>query len=336
MIMNESLTDFESIGQVKTDSEILPFLHSLNRNVKKGQLHVPTFGGGTARTEYEALTGNSMYFLPAGSVPYQLFVHDPESGMAQILKAQGYTTIAVHPNNASNWNRTNVYADMDFDQFISTENWGNDSFDKIRNFASDETTYDKLIKLFERKQSGEKLFTFCVTMQNHGGYGTETLNGYQPDVKLHYNREYPLAETYLSLARESDRAFQKLLSYFEKVDEPTMIIMFGDHWPKIENGFTASVLGKKRSELSLDGTQKTYTTPYVIWTNYPSETVEQDMSSNYLGSYVLSLAGVKLTPYNRFLLDLKDELPIIGIGADLIQRVPGIPRTIYQKNFRSW
>ena len=38
--------------------------------------------------------------------------------MAQILKAQGYTTIAVHPNNASNWNRTNVYADMDFDQFI--------------------------------------------------------------------------------------------------------------------------------------------------------------------------------------------------------------------------
>ena len=41
-----------------------------------------------------------------------------------ILKTQGYTTIAVHPNNASNWNRTNVYADMDFDQFISTENWG--------------------------------------------------------------------------------------------------------------------------------------------------------------------------------------------------------------------
>ena len=70
-------------------------------------------------------------------------------------------------------------------------------------------------------------------MQNHGGYGTETLNGYQPDVQLHYNREYPLAETYLSLARESDRAFQKLLSYFEKVDEPTMNIMFGDHWPKI-------------------------------------------------------------------------------------------------------
>lgn len=186
-----------------------------------------------------------MYFLPAGSVPYQLFVHDPESGMAQILKAQGYTTIAVHPNNASNWNRTNVYADMDFDQFISTENWGNDSFDKIRNFASDETTYDKLIKLFERKQSGEKLFTFCVTMQNHGGYGTETLNGYQPDVKLHYNREYPLAETYLSLARESDRAFQKLLSYFEKVDEPTMIIMFGDHWPKIENWIYSQRAGKK-------------------------------------------------------------------------------------------
>lgn len=65
MIMNESLADFESTGDLQTDTEILPFIHSLNKNVTYGKLHVPTFGGGTARSEYEALTGNSIQFFPA-------------------------------------------------------------------------------------------------------------------------------------------------------------------------------------------------------------------------------------------------------------------------------
>lgn len=60
--MNESLTDFENVGEIKSNVEILPYIRSLNKNVKHGQLHVPTFGAGTARSEYEALTGNSMSF----------------------------------------------------------------------------------------------------------------------------------------------------------------------------------------------------------------------------------------------------------------------------------
>lgn len=315
MIMNESLADFESVGEISTDSEILPFIHSLKQNVKYGQLHVPTYGGGTARTEYEALTGNAMYFLPAGSVPYQLYVRDPEYGMADILKAQGYETLAMHPNRAANWNREKVYPSMGFDQFISKENWGDLYRDKIRSHESDKSTYDKIINIYEEKEKNQKLFTFCVTMQNHGGYGVETRNGYEPTVKLNYKKEYPQAETYLSLARESDSAFKDLLDYFEKAEEPTMIIMFGDHWPAIEDDFLSKVVGKDTGDLSLTESQTLYTTPYVIWTNYPSETKEQDISSNYLGSYILELAGAELSPYNQFLLNLKEELPVIGIDA---------------------
>ena len=315
MIMNESLADFESVGEISTDSEILPFIHSLKQNVKYGQLHVPTYGGGTARTEYEALTGNAMYFLPAGSVPYQLYVRDPEYGMADILKAQGYETLAMHPNRAANWNREKVYPSMGFDQFISKENWGDLYRDKIRSHESDKSTYDKIINIYEEKEKNQKLFTFCVTMQNHGGYGVETRNGYEPTVKLNYKKEYPQAETYLSLARESDSAFKDLLDYFEKAEEPTMIIMFGDHWPAIEDDFLSKVVGKDTGDLSLTESQTLYTTPYVIWTNYPSETKEQDISSNYLGSYILELAGAELSTYNQFLLNLKEELPVIGIDA---------------------
>ena len=313
MIMNESLADFEALGDLKTDTEILPFIHSLRENVTYGKLHIPTFGGGTARSEYEALTGNSMYFLPGGSVPYQLYVKEPEAGMAQILKAQGYLTAALHPNKASNWNRASVYKSMGFDTFLSKENWGN--FDVIRHFASDRASFQKIIELYENKKPGEKLFSFCVTMQNHGGYGTGTLKGYEPSVKLHYKNDYPEVETYLSLARESDRAFQELVEYFEKESEPTMIVMFGDHWPKVQSRFASDLLGQNHQKMDLKTTQQTYVTPYVIWTNYPSETSEEDFSSNYLGSLVLQKAGAELTPYHRFLLELKEKLPVIGVGA---------------------
>ena len=314
MIMNESLTDFEDVGDLKANKEILPFIRSMNKNVKHGQIHVPTFGGGTARSEYEALTGNSIQFLPSGSVPYQLYVRNPEYGMADILKAQGYETIAMHPHKAANWNRSKVYQSMGFDEFFSLENWGTE-MDKLRNYCSDQSLYDKIIDLYNQKEKGQKRFTFCVTMQNHGGYTEERNVDYKPDVKLDYGKSYPLAETYLSLASESDKAFQNLIEYFEKVDEPTMIVMFGDHWPRLEDGFYSEVLANDSSDSDLVKRQKRYQTPYVIWTNYDSETEEEDFSSNYLGSYVLELAGVEMPLYNRILMNIKEQIPVIGMGA---------------------
>lgn len=314
MIMNESLADFEDFGELKANEEILPFIRSMNKNVKHGKLQMPTFGGGTSRSEYEVLTGNCLQFLPSGSVPYQLYVRSPEYGMADILKAQGYETIAMHPNRADSWNRETVYECMGFDQFLNVSNWGG-KMEKIRNFCSDQSLYNKITELYEQKEAGQKRFTFCVTIQNHGGYNESNNNGYEPSVKLNYDTEYPLAETYLSLAKESDKAFQNLIEYFEKVEEPTMIVMFGDHWPQIETGFQSEAAGKDIGNMGLEERQKLYQTPYVIWTNYESETVEEDISSNYLGSYVMKLAGVELPEYNQFLVQLKEKLPIIGMGT---------------------
>ena len=43
--------------------------------------------------------------------------------------------------------------------------------------------------------------------------------------------------------------------------------------------------------------------------------MEEDFSANYLGSYMLKLAGLEMPAYNKFLNQLKEELPIIGMGA---------------------
>ena len=36
------------------------------------------------------------------------------------------------------------------------------------------------------------------------------------------------------------------------------------------------------------------------------------MSANYLSSYVMNIAGNKLTGYNKYLLELQKELPVIS------------------------
>ena len=314
LIMNESLTDFEKFENFSASEEILPNIHSLQKNTKKGYLYVPVFGGGTSDTEYEVLTGNSKQFLPNGGIAYQLYCGENEYGLANTMEQEGYASTAMHPGKATAWNRSGVYSWMNFEQFINLKNWGRRP-KYYRYYASDSSAYRKIRDLYRSKET-ENQFIFCVTIQNHGGYSNSSgTENFTPDVTLSYENDYPDAETYLSLAKESDAAFIQLLSFFKYVDEPTMIVMFGDHWPSLDWGFFSELVGQDFGTLDLFQVQETYKTPYIIWTNYPSESTQENMSTNYLGSYILEQAGLEMTVYNKFLLQLKEKLPIIGIGA---------------------
>lgn len=312
LIMNESWADFRYIADFPKADTITPFIDSLHKNVIKGYLHVPVFGAGTANSEYEVLTGNCMQFLEASNIAYQLYIQENEWGLASTLKEQGFQTVALHPNTATNWNRNIVYPRMKFDKFISYENWPKEMLQNIRWCTSDESSYNTLIKLYKEKEENEKLFSFLVTMQNHGGYNW---SDYPSTVSLDYETKYPLTEQYLSLIQESDHAFASLVEAFENIEDPTMIIMFGDHLPNIENSFYENLLNTSWENISLFEKQKIYTTPFVIWTNYNiPEQKEIEMSSNYFGSYILQLTGMELTDYNKCLLEFMKEIPIIGTG----------------------
>lgn len=313
VIMNESLADLEMISEIKTEDTVLPFLHSMSDNVTKGGLFVPVFGAGTADSEYEVLTGNTKQFEPSGTVAYELYCHNPEYGLASTLKAQGFHTIAIHPYLADNWNRTEVYNAMQFDEYINIDNWESE-MEYIRWCPSDGTAFNKIIDLIEKKKENEKEFIFLVTMQNHGGY-VEDSEEDEATVKLKYDVDYPQAERYLALINESDAVFENLISYFSGIDEPTMVVMFGDHQPSLEEEFYDELFGKKWDDLSFEERQLKYKVPYIIWTNYEEKSCREDFSSNYLGSYILDKAGVKLTKYNEFLLQMKEQIPIIGIGG---------------------
>ena len=314
VIMNESLADLSCIAPIQSNKPLLPYITELMENTISGWLHMPVFAGNTSTSEYEVLTGNSNLFLVPGVSAYQLNVSPVEYGMATTLKEFGYHRIALHPEQPVNWNRASVYPMMEFEKFYSLKNWGNPGLENLRSYASDASAYRKLIYLTEEKEPNQNLFLFLVTMQNHSSYASRL--DYTPQIELQYNASYPKATNYLSLINDSDSAYRELIEYYTTVDEPTMIVLFGDHQPQVENEFYEELFGKPLEALTPLENQKRYMTPYIIWANYPlKHTSDADMSSNYFGSYILQLANIPLRPYDRFLLNLKETLPILGQGV---------------------
>lgn len=312
-IMNESLSDLRVAGEFQTNQEYFPFLSSLTENTVRGSLCVPVFGGLTSNTEFEVLTGDSMAFLPVGSVAYQLYVNPGMNSLVSTLKNQGYRTVAVHPYPKENWNREVCYRNLGFDTFLDLDAFGEEGW--LRNYTSDAADYQKLIELVEEKENNmEPLFLFNVTMQNHGGYEEEDEN-FKQEISLTgpLKGKYPWADQYLSLMKKSDEALQELIDYFSECETPTMIVLFGDHQPSVEDEFYDEIAGVTEGRrISNEERLMWYQTPLLIWTNYeqPSEQLGK-LSSNYLSSYLLHYANLDMSFYQSYLYDLSKKIPVV-------------------------
>ena len=352
-VMNESLADLSVLGDVQTNVPYLSYLNNLTENTVRGNLAVSVIGGGTSNSEFEFLTGTPMAFFPTGSNAYTLYIKSPKQTLVSALKQQGYSSTAYHPYYSMGWNRVSVYDHFGFNrtrfledmfpphilrhyqtagnsiallqQLMENDYPGENLL--LRQYVSDSYNYRDLITQYENRNPDEPFFLFNVTMQNHGGYtvnpavfdGDVYLTGLPEGSKPveDVTTAYPKTNQYLSLIKYSDEAIAELIAYFEQQDEPTVICIFGDHQPSIEEDYVNSLLGvKDLYNTTLEQTQARYTTPFVIWANYdiPEETIPL-LSANYLSSYVMKVAGVDMPLYNQYLLKLSETLPVInGVG----------------------
>ena len=89
MVMNESFSDLRVLGKYTTNKEIMPFFDSLNKNVVKGYAESSVYGGYTANSEFEFLTGCTKTFLPGN--PYLQYIDDYLPSVISNIKSQkGY------------------------------------------------------------------------------------------------------------------------------------------------------------------------------------------------------------------------------------------------------
>lgn len=317
VVMNESFSDLTSyLEGYETSTDPMPFVRSLmqQENVISGTCAVSSdMGTGTANSEFEFLTGNSMAYFK-GNTPYVQFIDTETPSLASELAGRGYRTQAMHAYERAGYNRVKVYDRFGFQQYKGIEDFDVD-IDVARGYPTDETNYRQLIKDFEENRGGTPQFLFNITMQNHGGYYA---SDYEWPVRVH---EVAPVESYddsviayESSVRMADDALRQLISYLETVDEPTVLLFFGDHEPRLSNEFYSSWFTDENS-LDLETTAQLHKTPFFIWGNYDLNTDAaakgSTVSFNYLSTVLFQAAGIKLSPYQEYLADLRMEHPVI-------------------------
>lgn len=312
-IMSESYGDLRVLGDLQTNIPVTPFFDSLkeSENAVTGYAYSSIFGSKTANSEFEFLSSDSTLFIPDTMV-YLHYFNDLTryDSLVSVLKGQGYTTSAMHPYLRAGWNRPAVYSKMGFDETMFLEDMKNVEY--YRQYPSDAYNFDLIRQRFENKKEGEKLFLFDITMQNHGGYEGEG-NGYEQTVSIvGQEGKFPKAEMFLSEQHESDRALSELVTYFANYKEPTVIVFFGDHQPKLDGEFYNWV----NPAMSTDAAErmKKHMVPFFFWANYdiPAQT-DVHTSINYLAPMLLDTLGLPMSGYQSHLLEQRKVWPVVSV-----------------------
>ena len=304
MVMNEAFSDLRSAG-LNPAINVMPFIDSLDENTVEGSLFVSVFGGGTCNTEFEALTGNTLAFLGAGAYPYTENVTHPLFSLASYFHELGYLTEAFHPNAADNWNRDMVYPNLGFESFHSIDDFG--AFKEVvylHDLPADINDY-LYIEAVDKENSGRPRFLFDVTMQNHAPYD-RWLDVEKVESVVENGSNYYLdTQIYLSLVKASDDEVRQLVETYQDIDEPTMIIFFGDHQPGLPN----TAINEIYQSYSLD----MFKSKFFIWTNYETKAWHNaGISANYLPWLILDRGNFPLPPYVQMLKELYEHYPIIS------------------------
>ena len=315
VVMNESFADLSTFEDLWAGYEGPTYFNSgLTGTAQRGNLTVSVNGGGTCNSEFEFLTGNSCAFIGYGKHPYATYDLEGVPNMAQDFSDIGYATTAIHPNLASNWNRETVYEQFGFDQFIDIT--GFEGAETLHSGVTDAATYEKVIDVLE--QSDQPQFIFDVTMQNHSGYdqnniSADQLTTYHSDaLDDEGNRQM---NEYLSCIQASDEDLEYLVSMLSELDEPTVLVFFGDHQPYLTDWFNHNIYGGDTDEILHQ--QRMFHTAYVVWANYDIAGNEQNdmqsnMSLNYLGASVKQIIGAPLTERDKANLTYFSKVPALN------------------------
>lgn len=300
MIMNESLADLEILGDLKAERDPLPYIHSLanDKNFWLGFTNVYVQGSNTTNTEYAALSGFSAYAYNSDTPPY-LYM---KSGMitpysiVHNFKTAGYKTFGLHNFGETSYYRNITYKLMGFDDIRFKNDFKTEYLSYNQALPADAVGYEEILDII--KTTNKPVFTFFVTVQNHGGYVTHK---YDDPIKTQWND--PELSAYLSDIEKSDQNFKELITQIDNIEEDTIVIMFGDHQPYINT--LDELFDTKTPEGELKNNR--FLTPVIMYSNYQVDFNQYNMPGTfmiqYLPAHIVEIADI---PTNQWLLDLKD------------------------------
>lgn len=269
-IQLESFFDVNYINDITFSENPVPNFTSLKENYTTGFLNVPSVGAGTANTEFEVLTGMSSSFFGAGEYPFKTILTKTTcESMAYLFAANGYSTHAIHNNDGSFYSRNKVYANLGFDSFTPIEYMYNVPKNP-RRWAKDTILPDEIFKCIDSTEESD--FVFTVSVQAHGRYPHQKIDDTQTITISGNDLKKTELEYYVNQIHEMDEMIGNLIDQIEENDEPTVLVLYGDHLPTI---------GLSEERLT-NGNM--YQTEYIIWDNLGLEKADEELHSYQLST----------------------------------------------------
>ena len=304
-VMNESFID-PKLGKHLYDygnKEPIPYTQEIKKSQSSGWAASSEYGGGTANVEFEALTGLSNFFL--NSIPYTSIVpaNKDTPSIVKNFNEKCYKTIAMHPYNRNMYRREVVYPNLGFQEYKSADGFKNNSKIDNSKYISDESAFNEV--LAELKNSQKPEFIHLVTMQNHMPYEENAYSEHNFSVNAKNGANPENAKTvqaYLEGISRSDKAMKNFLSEIEKLNEKTIVVFWGDHWPGIYSEMFEKELNKNDIRR----------TPLFVYSNFKKE--KQDLgTSSLIYNQILALNAFnsKLSPFQYLLSDLREKYPAL-------------------------
>lgn len=337
MVMNEAFSDITDNGVFTygAENDPLPNLHALREDphALSGHVVVPGFAGGTANTEFDVLTGMQTNALSATATSAFRVVNRDLDSLFRVFGGDGYHTSFFHPGDDWFYNRENVYR-----WFGAEETVFADQMEDLQ-YKGRWVTDDYMAGLIEQEYaetmaSGETLFHYTTTIQNHMSYTADKYGeGYDfPAVETSAalsDAVRTMLEVYIEGARDADAMLGRLRDYFAAQDEPVVLVFYGDHLPYLGDNMAGyAELGLETAVRGSDPQDplRSYETPYIIWANDAAaelldwnaavEALELPengtLSASFLGAAVLELTGRGgESAWFAYLNQLRRQTPVV-------------------------
>lgn len=321
LILSESFFDVTRLENVEFSEDPLPNFHRLCQSSTNGSFLSSAYAGGTGIVELETLTGFADHLLKEADSLTALTrkdadVYESLPSIARDLRADGYETFYIHGHNASLYRRTETMPALGFDSVIFSDDFETPvSFDG--GYLSDDTLVNEILYRFENRAGDSPVFMQITSMENHQPYTAEKYPGIASLLS-----ESPLTEderavldAYVTGLQHADAALGRLVDYFSQLDEPVMLVLYGDHRPSLmlsDDATVYSAIGQVSTADSLQWTSEELcemlSTDYLIWTNYEAEPEPDHLeSSHFLGADILRRAGLRRCTYFDWLIEEAGE-----------------------------
>lgn len=308
-ILSESLSNPQRVNGVEIEENPLPFISDPKGKVSHGVMVSPVYGGTTANTEFEVLTGLSMKYLASGSiVPFKSIIPQKESFPSMVSEFRkgnpAGEALTLHSYNDKLFKRPENYEIFGFDRSLFDVDMNHQDALHEGGYINDTATFNEALSLLDNDKSQ---FINVVTMQNHSPYGGKYDQAYpgisvRDDVEL----EETLAD-YTQGIHYSDQAIEQFIEAVSQLDKKVIVVYYGDHLPGLYN----SLLPDNTDPFDL------YTTDYFIYKNFDQDQKqvgkERVVSASSMNALTHLSAGVKLNPLH--VLNLKLHEKAVGGSA---------------------